>query len=50
LTPGLIVTLLVSFFIIGPVVFLGISALASIQSPLRLDLPKGYNAQTKKNI
>jgi len=49
LTPGLIITLLVSFFIIVPIVLLGISALASIQSPLRLEPPKGYNAQAKKN-
>jgi hypothetical protein len=50
LTPGLIITLLVAFFIIVPVVLLGVSALASIQSPLRLEPPKGYNAQAKKNL
>jgi len=50
LTPGLIVTLLVAFFIIVPIVLLGISALASIQSPLRLEPPKGYSAQAKKNL
>ncbi|PSR73377.1 hypothetical protein PHLCEN_2v10669 [Hermanssonia centrifuga] len=48
LTPGLIITLLVVFFVLVPLVFMGISALASIQSSVRLDTPKGYNAMEKK--
>ena len=49
LTPALIITLLVTFFILMPVVYFGVSALASIQSPLKVEAPKGYNAQEKKN-
>jgi len=49
LTPGLITTLFIAFFILVPIVFVGISALASIQSPLRVEAPKGYNAQERKN-
>lgn len=49
LTPGLITVLLVVFFLLVPIVMLGINALASIQSPLRVEAPKGYNAQDKKN-
>jgi len=49
LTPGLIITLFVTFFLLVPIVLFGISALASIQSPLRVESPKGYNAQEKKN-
>ncbi|GJE84834.1 hypothetical protein PsYK624_009100 [Phanerochaete sordida] len=49
LTPGLIVSLFVALFILLPVVFLGVSTLASIQSPVRLDAPKGFNAAEKKN-
>ncbi|KAL1747795.1 BIG/ATPase V1 complex, subunit S1 [Schizophyllum fasciatum] len=48
LTPGLITSLLVVFFVLLPVMMAGIKALLSIQSPLRLDAPKGFNAQTKK--
>ncbi|KAF9224427.1 hypothetical protein BS17DRAFT_732237 [Gyrodon lividus] len=48
LTPALITTLLVVFFILIPVVMLGINALASIQSPMRSEAPKGYSAQEKK--
>ncbi len=48
LTPGLIITLLVVFFVLVPLVFMGISSLASIQSSVRLDTPKGYNAVEKK--
>ncbi|KAG1715679.1 hypothetical protein ID866_1483 [Astraeus odoratus] len=48
LTPALILTLLVVLFVMIPVLVLGISALASIQSPLRTEIPKGYNAQEKK--
>ncbi|ESK87952.1 hypothetical protein Moror_10866 [Moniliophthora roreri MCA 2997] len=50
LTPGLIVTLLVVVFVFLPVLYFGISALASIQSPLRIEVtPKGFNAGDKKN-
>ncbi|KIK98166.1 hypothetical protein PAXRUDRAFT_824187 [Paxillus rubicundulus Ve08.2h10] len=48
LTPALIITLLVVLFILIPVVMLGINALASIQSPLRSEAPKGYSAQERK--
>lgn len=48
LTPGLIITLLVSFFLILPIIGLSVRALASIQSPLRMDAPKG-SSQDKKN-
>ena len=49
LTPGLITTLLVTFFILVPIVLTGISALANIQSPLRTGVPQGYSAQEKKS-
>lgn len=49
LTPGLIISLFVALFVLIPVVFLGITSLASIQSPVRLDAPKGFNAAEKKN-
>ncbi|EGO01478.1 hypothetical protein SERLA73DRAFT_120152 [Serpula lacrymans var. lacrymans S7.3] len=48
LTPALITTLLITFFVLVPIVMLGVSTLSSIQSPLRLEAPKGYNAQEKK--
>ncbi|KAH7921709.1 hypothetical protein BV22DRAFT_708789 [Leucogyrophana mollusca] len=44
----LIVALLVTFFLIVPIVLMGVTALASIQSPLSSDAPRGYNAQEKK--
>ncbi|KAF8901744.1 hypothetical protein CPB84DRAFT_1777323 [Gymnopilus junonius] len=49
LTPALITSLLVTFFVLLPVVFLGMNALASIQTPVRSDLGKSFNAQEKKN-
>ncbi|KAJ7496589.1 hypothetical protein FB451DRAFT_1549683 [Mycena latifolia] len=49
LTPGLITTLLVTLFVLVPIVMVGIQALASIQSPMRNELPKGYDAAEKKN-
>ena len=49
LTPALITSLLVVFFILVPVVLFGVSALASIQSPLHVQPPKGYSADEKKN-
>ncbi|KAF9458008.1 vacuolar ATP synthase subunit S1-domain-containing protein [Collybia nuda] len=48
LTPGLITGLLVTIFILLPIVMLGFSALASIQSPLRVEPPKGYSASERK--
>ncbi|KAG1811232.1 uncharacterized protein BJ212DRAFT_1375786 [Suillus subaureus] len=44
----LLVALLVVFFIIVPVIMMAVSALASLQSSVRLDAPKGYHAQEKK--
>ncbi|KZT66999.1 hypothetical protein DAEQUDRAFT_729596 [Daedalea quercina L-15889] len=49
LTPGLILALVVGFFVLVPIALLGISALASIQSPLQGQAPKGYIASEKKN-
>ena len=49
LTPGLIISLFVALFVLIPIVFLGITSLASIQSPVRLDAPKGFSAAEKKN-
>ncbi|KAJ2926200.1 hypothetical protein H1R20_g10880, partial [Candolleomyces eurysporus] len=49
LTPGLISALLVVFFVLIPVLFVGINSLAGIQSPVKMDIPKGFNAQEKKN-
>ncbi|KAF5372008.1 hypothetical protein D9615_008051 [Tricholomella constricta] len=49
LTPGLIIMLIVAFFILVPVVLLGFKALASIQSPLRVEAPKGFSALEKKS-
>lgn len=48
LTPALITSLLVAFFILVPIVMIGINALASIQSTLRSEAPKDYSAQEKK--
>lgn len=49
LTPGLIVCLFVILFVLFPVLYMSVSALASIQSSVRLDPPKGFNAADKKN-
>jgi hypothetical protein len=49
LTPALITGLLLAIFVLVPVVLFGVSALASIQSPLRVQPPKGYSADEKKN-
>lgn len=49
LTPALITGLLLAVFVLVPVVLFGVSALASIQSPLRVQPPKGYSAEEKKN-
>ncbi|RDB15419.1 hypothetical protein Hypma_004190 [Hypsizygus marmoreus] len=48
LTPGLILVLLVSFFVLVPILLVGFNALAGIQSPLRVEPPKGYSAADKK--
>ncbi|PCH41647.1 hypothetical protein WOLCODRAFT_137520 [Wolfiporia cocos MD-104 SS10] len=49
LTPGLIISLLVGFFVLLPTVLMGINALAAIKSPLQGEPPKGYIASEKKN-
>jgi hypothetical protein len=49
LTPTLIVSLLIVFFVLVPVVLIGVNALSSIQSPLREAPPKAFNARDKKN-
>jgi len=49
LTPALIIGLLLVFFVLVPIILFGISALASIQSPLRVQPPKGFSADEKKN-
>lgn len=49
LTPGLILSLLVVLFVLIPILYLSVSALASIQSSVRSDAPKGFNAVEKKN-
>ncbi|KAG5641062.1 hypothetical protein DXG03_006278 [Asterophora parasitica] len=48
LTPGIITVLLVAFFVLFPIVLFGFKALASIQSPLRVEAPKGFSSQDKK--
>ncbi|KAF8075908.1 hypothetical protein FPV67DRAFT_1649010 [Lyophyllum atratum] len=47
LTPGLIIVLLITFFILVPIVMMGFKALAGIQSPLRAEVPKGANCKLK---
>ncbi|THU79991.1 hypothetical protein K435DRAFT_972340 [Dendrothele bispora CBS 962.96] len=50
LTPALITSFLVVLFLLLPVMYFGISALASIQNPIRLEVtPKGFNAAERKN-
>ncbi|KAF7294055.1 hypothetical protein MKEN_01451900 [Mycena kentingensis (nom. inval.)] len=49
LTPGLITALLVTLFVLIPILMVGINALSSIQSPLRVEAPKGFDAVEKKN-
>ena len=49
LTPGLITALLISFFLLVPAVMMGVSALASIRSPLQMGAPKSFGAQERKN-
>ncbi|KAJ6497408.1 vacuolar ATP synthase subunit S1-domain-containing protein [Mycena sanguinolenta] len=49
LTPGIIISLLITLFVLLPIVMFGIQALASIQSPMRNEIPKGFDAGEKKN-
>nr|GAT51473.1 predicted protein [Mycena chlorophos] len=49
LTPGLITGLLITFFVLMPILITGINALSSIQSPVRVDAPKGFDAVERKN-
>lgn len=48
-TTGLVTALLIVFFILLPALSMGIGALSSIQTPIRMDAPKGYSAVEKKN-
>ncbi|KAL5508597.1 hypothetical protein ACEPAH_6216 [Sanghuangporus vaninii] len=48
LTPGLIASLLIAFFVLLPIVLFSVQALTSIESPVRLDAPRGVT-QSKKN-
>ena len=47
-TPGLILSLFIVFFVLVPIMMVGVNALNSIQSPIRLDAPKNFSAQDKK--
>ncbi|KZO93746.1 hypothetical protein CALVIDRAFT_556751 [Calocera viscosa TUFC12733] len=47
LTPGLISALLVVFVVFLPILMVGIGAVASIQSPARMDAPKGVSQEKK---
>lgn len=49
LTPGLILTLIVVFFVFVPIIVLGVNALAGIQSPIRAEAPRSFSAKDKKN-
>jgi hypothetical protein len=49
LTPALIKGLLLAFFVLIPIILFGVSAIASIESPLRVQPPKGFSADEKKN-
>ena len=48
LNPGLILSLLIAFFVLVPIILGGINALASIKNPIRVDNAK-FNAVEKKN-
>lgn len=48
LTPGLIISLALVLFLLLPIVLLSVKALASVQSSVRLDVPKS-TGQDKKN-
>ncbi|CAE6385233.1 unnamed protein product [Rhizoctonia solani] len=47
LTPGLLTALIIAFGLLIPLLMVGINALASIQSPLRTELPKGPSLEKK---
>ncbi|EJU06005.1 hypothetical protein DACRYDRAFT_102962 [Dacryopinax primogenitus] len=47
LTPGLVSALLVAFVIFLPLVMVGVGAVASIQSPMRMEGPKGVSQEKK---
>lgn len=47
LTPGLIVSLFVVFFVLLPIILMAVNALSSIQSSVRLENPK-VTGQDKK--
>ncbi|KAK7057787.1 hypothetical protein R3P38DRAFT_2680789 [Favolaschia claudopus] len=49
LTPGIISSLLVTLFVLVPIIMLGIQALGSIQSSLKNEIPKSFDATEKKN-
>ena len=49
LTPGLILILVLVYFVLVPVFVLSVNALASIQSPLRAEVPRSFSAKDKKN-
>jgi len=49
LTPGLILTLVLVFFVFVPVIALGINALASLRSPIQTEAPRSFNAKDRKN-
>ncbi|QRV87200.1 hypothetical protein RhiJN_15218 [Ceratobasidium sp. AG-Ba] len=47
LTPGLLLSLLVAFGLLIPLLMIGITALASIQNPIRTEVPKGLSLEKK---
>ncbi|KAJ1308293.1 hypothetical protein OPQ81_004007 [Rhizoctonia solani] len=47
LTPGLLTALIIVFGLLIPLLMIGINALASIQSPLRTETPKGPTLEKK---
>jgi hypothetical protein len=47
LTPGLLTALIIAFGLLIPLLMVGINALASIQSPLRTESPKGPSLEKK---
>ncbi|CAE6438490.1 unnamed protein product [Rhizoctonia solani] len=47
LTPGLLTALIIAFGLLIPLLMVGINALASIQSPLRTESPKGPTLEKK---
>jgi hypothetical protein len=47
LTPGLVSALLVVFVVFLPILMLGVGAVASIQSPVRMEAPKAVSQERK---